>query len=151
MYSNDDPIFPEDMEKLENVRRLPVALVSRILTGLETATGLTELMLSNNAIVDLEPLEDLTSLTDLNLSGNQIMDVSPSGSVDKSANVELVAIIRLTDVAPLAGLTDESDICCNLTGNPGIIRISGALYHLAQQVATRITGVNSSRCRDNHG
>ncbi|MGX7112616.1 leucine-rich repeat domain-containing protein [Gemella cuniculi] len=44
------------------------------LRGLEHATNLKTLNLSNNFIEDLTPLEDLTNLEDLNLTNNKIKD-----------------------------------------------------------------------------
>lgn len=52
------------------------------LTGLEYATNLKSLFLSDNQISNLEPLANLTNLTDLFLSGNQISDFSPVDHVD---------------------------------------------------------------------
>ena len=133
---NDDPIFPEDMEKLENFTASGRTISD--LTGMETATGLTELTLSNNAIVDLEPLEDLTSLTDLNLSRNQIVDVSPLEELTSLQTLNL-SNNQITDVMPLAGLTRLTLL--NLTDNPGITN-PGALYNLDQQATTTIIGVD---------
>ena len=122
---DDDPIFPEDMERLTRLTASGRSISD--LTGLETAPGLTDLTLSNNAIGDLEPLEDLTSLTDLNLSRNQIVDVSP---LEALTNLETLNLQdnQITDVAPLAELTSLTSLL--LSGNDNIINL-GALYHLA--------------------
>ena len=47
------------------------------LTGLETATNLTDLWLSNNSISDISPLSSLTNLTNLGIGSNSISDISP--------------------------------------------------------------------------
>ena len=46
------------------------------LTGLEHATGITDLLLGHNNISDLSPLSDLTQLTSLNIDGNPMTDLS---------------------------------------------------------------------------
>ena len=74
------------------------------LTGLEHATGLTELYLWSNDIVDLSPLADLTSLETLRLYNNRISDVTPLSGLTSLSLLGLPNN-RISDVAPLAGLT----------------------------------------------
>ena len=128
----DDPILPEDMERLTELTALSRDISD--LTGMETATGLTDLTLFNNAIVDLEPLEDLTSLTTLNLSNNQIVDVS---SLEELTNLTTLDLRdnQIIDVAPLAELTNLTSLL--LRGNDSITNL-GALYHLDQGGTTNI-------------
>ena len=132
--SNGDPIFPEDMEKLKNFTASGSTISD--LTGLETATGLTDLTLSNNAIVDLEPLEDLTSLERLILNDNAIVDVSPLQELTSLTTLDL-RNNQIIDVAPLAALTNLTSL--QLAGNS--VTNPGALYHLNQQTTTTITGI----------
>ena len=73
--ADDAPILEENMETLRVFSASRRGIVN--LTGLETATGLTDLTLWNNQIEDLSPLSGLTSLTQLTLNSNAITDVSP--------------------------------------------------------------------------
>ena len=66
------------------------------LTGLEYATNLTELYLSNNALSDISALTNLRNLTELYLDNNKVSDIAP-----------LVANIGL-----------NSGDTVNLSGNP---------------------------------
>ena len=57
-----DPILEDTLLTLESLTATGKQIVD--LTGLEEATGLTDLDLGDNAIVTLNPLSGLTSLTD---------------------------------------------------------------------------------------
>ena len=84
------------------------------LTGLEHATGITELRISNNRgeITDLSPLEDLTQLKILSIANYKtsrdpptaLSDISP---VTKLTNLEELRLDHssIVDISPLAGLT----------------------------------------------
>ena len=84
------------------------------LTGLEHATGITELRISNNTgeITDLSPLTDLTQLTILSIRNYKtasdpptaLSDISP---VTKLTNLETLELDHssIVDISPLAGLT----------------------------------------------
>lgn len=75
------------------------------LKGLEFATGLTKLVLSENRIEDISPLAGLVNLTQLDLSHNAIVDISPLEGLTK---LEVLSLQhnRIVDIAPLAGLAD---------------------------------------------
>ena len=77
------------------------------LTGLEFATNLTWLGLSDNQIVDLSALKGLTKLEVLGLSGNQITDISALAGLTKLWWLGLDGLRgnQITDIAALAGLT----------------------------------------------
>ena len=78
------------------------------LTGLETATGLTTLYLSNNNIVDISPLSGLTWLGRLNLGNNQITDVSPLTGLTSVTEI-ILSNNLISDISPLlknSGLGD---------------------------------------------
>jgi hypothetical protein len=98
----------------------------RDLGGVGCMTGLTELLLSYNAVTDLTPLAGLAGLRVLNLVGNQVVDVSPLielselrvlelwnnqiedvGPLATLPKLESVSLFanRIVDVAPLAGAT----------------------------------------------
>ena len=96
-------ITPADMRRL---RSLPVSDVRGIesLTGLQCATGLTELNLGLSRISDVSPLSGLTALKTLRLHGNQITDVSPLAGLTGLMTLFL-SDNQITDVSPLSGLT----------------------------------------------
>lgn len=77
--------------------------------GLQYATNLTQLVLSNGEIEDIGPLSALTKLTSLNLSENQIADLSPLQSLTKLKSLYLTNN-RITDLQALAGLTQLSSL-----------------------------------------
>ena len=84
------------------------------LTGLEFATNLTDLWLSNNQITDLSPLSDLTNLTSLDFYNNQITDLSPFADLTNLIGLYLDNN-QITDLSPLAGLTNLKRL--GLSGN----------------------------------
>ena len=132
---SEDLIVREEMLRLTSLNlRIPVHSIEN-LTGLETATNLTNFSLPNNQIDDLEPLKGLTKLTDLNLRGNQIDDLEP---LEALTNLETLNLEnnQITNVAPLATLTSLTrlDLAGNSVTNPG------ALYKLKRN-GTTITGV----------
>ena len=67
--NSGDPITESDMNGMTGQLSADRASISD-LTGLEHATGLTDLSLRFNEITNIKPLKDLTSLTILNLQGN---------------------------------------------------------------------------------
>ena len=76
------------------------------LTGLEFATGLRELNLTDNQITDILPLSGLTSLVLLYLANNQITDVSPLSRPGPQLRLFLdISSNQITDLSPLTGLT----------------------------------------------
>ena len=81
----------------------------RDLTGLEFATGLTQLNLRVNSIRDVSPLVGLTELTDLVLEWNDIEDLSPLAGLAE-LTVLLAGYNAIEDVSPLAGLTQLDDL-----------------------------------------
>ena len=90
------------------------------LTGLEYATQLTSINLSDNNITDLTPLAGLTNLTFLQLDENYgITDFSALAGLTKLTQLELnYTDIAGTDLASLAGqLTDLTDLTLGLRGN----------------------------------
>ena len=95
----------------------------RDLTGLEHATGLTELLLgpeslstfdNSNDISDLSPLSGLTNLTRLYLGSNSISDVSPLSNFTNLRYLRL-SNNSISDVSPLSGLSNLKDL--TLYGN----------------------------------
>ncbi len=108
----DDPIFPEDMEVLTTFSAPNAGIVT--LTGLETATALTRLVLSDNQITSLSPLSRLAHLTDLNLSTNQISSVSSLSGLTSLTDLNLSGN-RISSVSSLSRLTNLTTL--NLSMN----------------------------------
>ncbi len=87
------------------------------LTGLETATNLTNLFLdaesienrniNSNSVSDLSPLSGLTNLDYLGLSNNNISDLSGLSGLTKLRELSL-GNNNISDLSPVAGLTNLS-------------------------------------------
>ncbi len=88
--------------------------VIRDLTGLEFATGLTDLNLSGNSISDVSALSNLTNLTYLRLVGNSISDVS---ALSNLTNLTLLWLEgnSISDVSALSNLANLTELV--LSGN----------------------------------
>lgn len=100
--SSGGTITDADMRRLTLLRASEEGVVD--LTGLEHATRLQTVYLSDNFIEDVAPLASLTSLGKLHLSGNRVTDVAPLASLAALTDLELSSN-DLTDLQPLAGLT----------------------------------------------
>ena len=74
------------------------------LTGLEHATSLTSLWLSDNRLSNISVLSSLTSLVELRLERNRIGDVSPLSSLVNLTTLRLAGN-QISDVSPLSALT----------------------------------------------
>ena len=73
------------------------------LTGIEFATNLRELHLSDNDISDVSPLARLTNLTHLSLEYNRISDISPLAGLTNLIRLDLDDN-QISDFSPIAGL-----------------------------------------------
>lgn len=87
------------------------------LTGLRHATGLRELHLDRNAIVDVAELGELSELRSLSLAGNAVADASPLARLQ----LRSLSLARngLGDVEALSGLSslESLDLADNEIGN----------------------------------
>ena len=115
--ASDAPITGFEMEFLSELEA-PNSNI-RDLTGLELATGLTNLDLgtefvsrvgyvNSNHISDFSPLSGLTNLTRLNLGGNSISDLSVlSGAISGLPNLERLYLDTnsISDVSAISGFT----------------------------------------------
>ena len=108
--ADDAPILPDALAALTTLEAPSLGITQ--LTGLEAATGLTQLTLNDNQIRDVDPLAQLTNLETLNLRDNQITNVWP---------LRLLTHLRTLDVS----------------NNP--VQNIGVLFPL-KQGGTRITG-----------
>ncbi len=79
------------------------------LTGLETASALTELRLDGNAITNLGPLANLTTLTELSLSSNQISNLASLTSLTNLTELSLGSNL-LTDSSNLSVLANLTSL-----------------------------------------
>ena len=135
LYKNpDEGINSIEIKRLKELRAFRANIAN--LEGLEFATGLTRIELSENSIADISALAGLTSLTFLDLSDNAITDISPlakltdltwlrlsdNAIVDISAlaglkNLESLGLRRnqIVDISALAGLTSLESL--GLRGN----------------------------------
>ena len=130
LYKNpDEGINSIEIKGLKELRAFRANIAN--LEGLEFATGLTRLNLTENSIVDISVLAGLTNLTFLDLSENVILDISPLAKltdltwlslsdnevVDISAlaaltNLEILGLRRnqIVDISALAALTSLSSL-----------------------------------------
>jgi internalin A len=74
------------------------------LTGLEHCTDLTQLVLSNNEISELEPLKGLWTSSLPRSKSSRFSDVEPLAALTEMFSLDLRGN-RITDIHPLAGLT----------------------------------------------
>lgn len=97
---DDEAVTTTDMAALTTLKLTGVKNAE----GLQYATNLTQLVLSDGEIEDIGPLSALTKLTSLNLSDNQIADLGPLKPLTKLQSLYLTNN-RITDLQALAGLT----------------------------------------------
>ena len=84
------------------------------LKGLEYATRLEVLNLSENSIIDITPLVDLRDLTQLNLYANLIIDITSLARLTRLKQLEL-SYNSVRDIIPLIRLTNLTQL--NLNSN----------------------------------
>ena len=118
------------------------------LRGLEHATGLTRLVLSNNPITDLAPIAGLTSLTELTLARGRVSDLTPiagltnlerlhlsNNQIDSSQLTHLTGLSslkrlslsgnRITSLTSLSGLTGLTHLSLYGNGISDLSPLSG--------------------------
>ena len=109
------------------------------LTGLEHATNLTFLALSNSPIRDVGPLAGLTQLQTLEFQQSQIVDVGPLARLTALEKLRLAGN-QIRDIGPLAGLTKLWTLSLNLNQ---IVDV-GALADLTELISLSLS-VNQIR------
>jgi hypothetical protein len=77
----------------------------RSLQGLQFATDLVSITITNNDITDLSPIANLSSLAYLNLNGNRITNINHIGGIS-NLNTLLLNNNLIGDISPLANLTN---------------------------------------------
>ena len=103
--STENEIYKDEMEKILrlianniNTKETPLDII-----GLETATNLTTLYLSNNKIENIEPLKGLTNLRDLYLGTNKIENIEPLRGLINLTSLNL-GTNKIENIEPLRGL-----------------------------------------------
>ena len=140
----EDPRFTE---LSRYTRPFPTRPLIKDLTGIEYATSLTTLDISNQEVSDLSPIAGLTGLTDLTLNGNEISDLTPLRNL---TNLTVLAVSRndIRDTSPLGTLTSLttlylSDNPKNPSNNPTLgVNLAG-LRSLTNLIELRITSINA--------
>ena len=98
-----EPIAPAEMLTLTCLKTPEVGI--RNLTGLESATSLTGVDLSDNNISDISPVAGLTNLKWIDLEGNNISDISSVGGLTNLTGLFLESN-NISNISPVAGLTN---------------------------------------------
>ena len=95
------PIAPAEMLAINCLQALGANI--RNLTGIESATNMTAVILRNNNISNISPMVGLTNLRRLDLQGNDISDISPVAGLTELADL-LLRNNNISDISPVAGL-----------------------------------------------
>ena len=110
----DNVILTNELQSYADITNLSCSCESPRITdvsGIEKLTNLQTLFLSDNKITDIGPLSGLTKLTELYLGGgecdvNNVTDLSPLSGLSALTVLDLSSNSDLSNVAPLAGLTN---------------------------------------------
>ncbi len=108
-----DDILRSEMMQLTELNALYQEITD--ITGLEHASNLTILRLTDNRIADLTPIAELYQLEQLSLAGTGINDISPLTGLTKLQVLYLLDN-QIRDVSPLVNLTNLKHLY--LSGNP---------------------------------
>ncbi len=141
---------PITVDEMASLRRLDAQNSGiRDLTGLESATSLTELWLGNNDLSDLTPLAGLTNLTELFLHRNSIADLTPLAGLTNLTWLRLGGI-GVSDLTPLAGLTNLTRLGLGSIGVSDLAPLAGltnltelSLDHSSIEDLTPLAGLTS--------
>ena len=118
----DAPITTAEMATLNDLRAVQKNI--RDLTGLEYATNLTLLDISDNKIEDVSSLSGLTNLTELFLGGNSITDLSPLSGLTNLTKLYLYGN-SISDLSPLSGLTNLTALRLGINSIMDVSSLSG--------------------------
>ena len=111
-------ITTADMENLTSLEAQGV----HDLTGLESATNLTRLLINGN-VSDLSPLAGLTQLNRLQLlNASNLSDLSSLAGLTQLNHLEVSGSRNVSDLSPLAGLTQLNHL--NLFGANNVSDLS---------------------------
>ena len=118
-----DTITNADMSRLTGLYATERGITD--LTGLESATNLSTLVLDSTKIADISPLSGLTNLLGLWLSDTKIADISPLSGLTNLSELWLRNNTNITDISPLSGLTNLSTLDLRNTNITAIDSLSG--------------------------
>ena len=116
------PINVEEMEKLEKLEAWSRDIQD--LTGLQFATNLSHLDVSNNQISDLSPIAGLIALRALIVARNPISDISPLRDLT-NLNHLTFHHTSVSDPSPIAGLINLKGLDFNITQVSDISVVTG--------------------------
>ena len=119
-----EPITVDSLQALERLTATNKGIVN--LTGLEEATGLTDLDLGNNVIVNLGPLSNLTSLEELDLADNQIDNVSPLQNLTNLTDLDLDGN-QIVSISNLSGLSSLETLDLTYNSVEDVTPLSGLM------------------------
>ena len=120
--ASGDPISAAEMETLTTLTAQNAGITN--LTGLETATNLTELQLWDNQLSNISPVVGLTSLTKLYLWGNTISDISPVAGLTNLKRLYL-GENNISSISAVAGLTTLTHLYLNENSLSNISPLAG--------------------------
>ncbi len=100
--SANTPITAEEMKTLSKIK--PSNRDIRDLTGLQFATNLRELLVTDNQISDLSPIAGLIEMYELRISNNPVSDLSPLNGLRNLSRLDAFRT-QISDLSPIAGLT----------------------------------------------
>ena len=116
------PITRDEMSTL-TILQAPDASISD-LTGLEFATRLTSLFLSNNSISNISSLSGLTNLEGLRLANNSISNISSLSGLTNLEGLDL-SYNSISDIQSLSGLTNLEYLSLESNSISDISSLSG--------------------------
>ena len=105
--AHDAPITQEDMSRLKRLDIPNQDIAS--LTGLESATSLISLVISDSPITDLSPIAGLTQLEHLFMWGIPRADITPLANLTNLRTLAIAAC-DIVDISPLTTLTQLTDL-----------------------------------------
>ena len=112
-----------DISPLKNMKRLESLNLGDCqisdISPLENVDNLRWLALPGNNISDISVLKNMKNLKVLYLWVNPILDILPLASLSQMEHLDLGACHQISDISPLAGLTQllSLNICCNKVEN----------------------------------
>ena len=101
--SPNAPITAEEMKRLSDLDLRDRGV--RDLTGLQFATHLRWLRLSNNQVSDISPVAGLIELRELRITDNRVSDISPVRGLTNLTHLGFERC-QVSDISPVRGLTN---------------------------------------------
>ena len=125
-----------DLTGLEHATNLKVLTLSdNSISDISSVAGLTNLewlWLDNTSIVDISPVAGLTNLVSLRLNNTSIVDISPVAGLTNLVSLRLNNT-SIVDISPVAGLTNLTYLTLSNTSISDVSALAGL---------TQLTGLN---------